>query len=140
MSFSYDVNLSTFKDRLRLLIFDTVESTAAFSNEELAAFESIEPNIYLAAASFCEAKGLKIAEDAFEFDTASDTRGGLRVDRKNQPQWWFKRAENLRKRATDAAFNADEVIDTYDFVISPEGVDRSQYVGSTADSDWWDTL
>lgn len=135
MSFSYSTSLSTFKDKVRLLVFDTVQTTAAFSDEEIAAFEGIEANIYLAASHFAYAKGLQIAERAFEFDNASDTRGGLRVDRRNQPQWWFKRAEALQKRAVDAAFNADEVIDHYAFDISSDGSDLSQYAGSTLDYD-----
>lgn len=127
MSFSYDNTLPSFKDRVRLLVFDTVESTAAFSDEEIAAFESLQANIYLAAAEFCRIKGLKIADRAFKFDTSADVRGGLSIDRNNQPKWWFDRAKNLTETAM--AQGVDEIITHVAFDIDENGVDRSQYQG-----------
>ena len=127
MSFSYDNTLPSFKDRVRLLVFDTVESTAAFSDEEIAAFESLQANIYLAAAEFCRIKGLKIADRAFKFDTSADVRGGLSIDRNNQPKWWFDRAKNLTETAM--VQGVDEIITHVAFDIDQNGVDRSQYQG-----------
>lgn len=129
MAFSYDMSLTTYKDKLRRLISDTVEATASFQDEELAAFESVESNIYLAAAEFCEAKGLEIARRAISFDTSADVRGGLNVDRRNQPKWWFERAKSLRDRAVGLASAPDEIISHFAFDIDDAGVDVSQYQG-----------
>lgn len=129
MSFSYDTSLSTFKDKVRLLVFDVTQSTAAFSDEEITAWESVQPNIYLAAADFAISKGLKIAERAFSFDTSADVRGGLQIDRRNQPQWWFKRAEQLQMQAMTQG--VDEIWTHVAFDIDANGVDRSQYQGQT---------
>ena len=127
MSFSYDTSLVSFKDKVRLLIFDTVQSTAAFSDEEIAAWESVQPNLYLAAADFAVSKGLKIAERAIMFDTSADVRGGLQMDRRNQPQWWFKRADQLKEQAMTQG--VDEIFQHYAFDVDANGIDRSQYQG-----------
>lgn len=129
MSFSYDTSLSTFKDKIRLLVFDTVQSSAAFSDEEIAAWEAVQSNIYLAAAEFCRIKGLKIAERAYSYDTSADLRGGLQVDRRNQPKWWFDRAKELTMTAITAS--VDEIYDHVAFDIDANGVDCSEYQGQT---------
>lgn len=127
MSFSYNTSLSTFKDKVRLLVFDVTQSSAAFSDEEIAAWETVQPNIYLAAAEFCHIKGLKIAERAFSFDTSADVRGGLQIDRRNQPKWWFDRAKTLTEMAM--VQGVDEIWNHVAFDIDANGIDRSQYQG-----------
>ena len=130
MSFSYSTSLATYKDQVRFLSGDTVETSDSFSDEELAALQAFEPNLFLGAAQVAEAIGLKVAKRAVEYDTASDTRGGLRIDRRNQPQWWFKRAQSLRDRATNIAMNADELIERFAYDVDGYGVDNSEYVGT----------
>ena len=129
MSFSYDTSLSTFKDKVRLLVSDTTQSSAAFSDEEIAAWESVQPNIYLAAADFCQSKGLKIAERAYSYDTSADLRGGLSVDRRNQPKWWFDQAKKLTEIAVTAG--VDEIYEHVAFNVDVNGVDCSEYQGQT---------
>ena len=129
MSFSYDTSLSSYKDKVRLLIFDVVESDAAFSNEEIAAWETIQPNIYLAAADLCSSIGLKLARSAIKFDTSADARGGFQVDRSNQPKWWFQRAKDLKEMAITQG--VDEIVQHVAYDISSSGVDRSEYQGQT---------
>lgn len=133
MSFSYSTSLSAYKDRIRFLSGDTVETSDSFSDEELAALENFEPNLFLGAAQVAEQIGLKVAKRAYKYDTASDTRGGLMVDRSRQPEWWFKKAASLRERATEAAMNADELIERFAFDVDAYGCDVSEYVGTVAD-------
>ena len=129
MSFNYDTSLSRYVDKVRLLVFDTTQATAAFSDEEIAAFESLQANIYLAAAEFCRIKGLKIAERAILFDTSADVRGGLSIDRRNQPKWWMDRAKDLMEMAMTQG--VDEIYQHVAFDIDANGIDRSQYQGQT---------
>lgn len=127
MSFSYDPNLSTYKDKVRRLVSDTVQARAVFSDEELTAWESIQANIYLAAAEFCRMKGLEVAEGAVLYDTSADVRGGISIDRRQQPKWWFDQAKSLLEMAT--LYTPDEIYQHYAFDIDVNGVDRSQYQG-----------
>lgn len=127
MSFSFDTSLSSFKDKVRLLINDVVELDAAFSNEEIAAYEQMESNVYLAAAELCRVIGLKYARRAIKFDTSSDARGGLLISRETQPKWWFLRADHLTTLAMTQG--VDEIIEHYAFDIDVNGRDRSQYQG-----------
>jgi hypothetical protein len=133
MAFSYSTSLSSYKDRIRFLSGDTTETSDSFSDEELAALESFEPNLFLGAAQVAEQIGLKVAKRAYKYDTASDTRGGLLVDRSRQPEWWFKRAKTLRERATEAAMNADELIERFAFDVDAYGSDVSEYIGTVVD-------
>lgn len=127
MSFSYDTSLPSFKDKVRLLIFDTVQATAVFSDEEIAAWETVQSNIFLAASDLCSSIGLKLAQRAIKFDTSADVRGGLSVDRSNLPKWWFQRAKDLKEQAMTQG--VDEIVSHFAFDIDANGRDRSQYQG-----------
>ena len=129
MSFSYDSALSCFQDKVRFFAGDTVETSESPSDEELIALEALEPNVFLAAAQICEIIGSKLGRKAIEYDTASNVQGGLRVDRRLQPRWWFERAKSLKDRATNVAMNADEIIQYFDFCVDTYGVDDSDYIG-----------
>lgn len=133
MSFSYDASLSTFKDRVRFFSGDTVENDDSADDESLAALETYEPNVFLAAAHVAENIGLKIARRAVLIDSAANVQGGIRVDRRQQPEWWFKRAESLRDRAVNAAMNADELIQVFDFEVDDYGIDNSEYIGDLSE-------
>lgn len=134
MSFSYDTSLASFKDRVRFFSGDTVSIPDSNGDEELAALESYEPNLFLAAAQACENIGLRVGQRAYLTDTAANVQGGLRVDRRQQPKWWFDRAKTLRDRATNPAMNADEIIQTFDFDVDVYGFDWSEYTDSDAGS------
>ena len=129
MSFSYDNTLSSYKDRVRRLVSDTVQARAVFSDEEITAWENIQANIYLAAAEFCQMKGLEIAEGAVLYDTSADVRGGLSIDRREKPKWWFQRAKDLMQMAM--VQGVDEIYQHYAFDIDANGIDRSQYQGQS---------
>lgn len=129
MSFSYDNTLPSYKDKVRRLVSDTVEARAVFSDEEITAWETLQANIYLAAAEFCRMKGLEIAEGAILYDTSADVRGGISVDRRQKPKWWFDRAKTLE--TTAMAQGVDEIYHHFAFDIDENGVDRSQYQGRT---------
>lgn len=144
MSFAYNSSLPTFKDRVRFFSSDTVENADSNGDEELAALETYEPNLFLAAAQACDNIGLRISRRAVLYDTAANVQGGIRVDRRTLPKWWFDRAKELRVRATDPAMNVDEIIQSFDFDIDAYGNDWSDYIGGdnigglrAHDAFWW---
>ena len=131
MSFNYDPTLPTFKDRVRFFSGDTVQIADSSNDEEITALENYEPNLFLAASHVSENIGMKIAQRAVLIDTAANVQGGIRIDRRLQPKWWFARSASLKDRATNPMMNADEIIQSFDFDIDVYGLDWSDYGDGT---------
>jgi len=80
MSYTYDT--ATDNGKVRLLIQDTTETTAAFSDEEIAIFLSMESNVIRSAAALAlealAADRAKLAKRQRTMNTDKDTRGAAK--------------------------------------------------------------
>lgn len=133
MSFSYDVTLSSSRDKLRFLIADTVntaKSPAVYANEELTGLlDGIESNLFQAAAVALRARAAGFVDKAISYSVGTGgTRGALSVDRRGILKDIMALAATFEARALATP---DEAFDRLDFNIGADGRDLSNYQGFT---------
>lgn len=92
MSWSYDPNLSTDRDRVRFLIGDTDTNDQLLSDEELD-YLLTQYSVYEAAAVACEAIAAKYARKA------DKEVGDLSIKWSQVSDQYTKKAQELRKQA-----------------------------------------
>ena len=84
MAFTHDA--STDRGKIRLLVYDTVETGAAFTDAEIDAFLEINgDSIWLAAADASRSLAARSAPKAFMLRL----EGALQIDKKNIPGFFF---------------------------------------------------
>lgn len=128
--FSFDISLGTFKDQVRLLSGDNVQTGESLDDESITAIQNFESNLFLAASHVARNIGMRMARRAFSVDTGANVQGGFKIDRRQQPEWWFKQAAALENRATNPAMNADEIVSSFAFSVDFYGLDWSDYGNS----------
>lgn len=126
MSFSYDPNLSTAKDRVRFYMTDTVSAGAIFSDEEINGLVSIHGDELLASAFALRNRAVYFAARAISFSVGAGNNDSIRVDRRSLPKFYMDMADMLEKRALETP---SEAIDSMAFSIDAFGRDNSEYVG-----------
>ena len=85
-------NASTV-EKIRWLIYDTVQTSAKFQDAEITYAYTQEGSIYGAAAMLCEQLSVRYS------DAVSRSLGSLRVDLNAKAEKYTVRAKELRKRA-----------------------------------------
>ena len=124
MAFTHDP--TTDRGKLRLLIYDTVESTAAFTDAEIDAFlELNSDDIWYAAADACRSLATKNAGSAFMVRI----EGALQIDKRKIADYFLGLASNYENRASNSSGNVVEYIDSLALDIDLIGQDNSEYVG-----------
>ncbi len=101
MAFTYSAGTTTDLNRVRLAIWDVVEATAYFTDEELDDFLLQESGISQAAAAACDALVARFSRDGFDFSA-----DGSSFKKSQRVQHYRDLAITLRKRG------APDVIDT----------------------------
>jgi hypothetical protein len=138
MSWTYDINLSTDKDKVRLLIRDTDCEKQILSNEEIEGVLGFEPNIYQCAATLIRARLSFFVDKVISYTIGAEIRGALTINRKGLVR---EMLELVRSYESKAIATPDEVWDRFDFNMNRMGQDTSEYQGD-ADADstltsWW---
>jgi hypothetical protein len=118
MSWSYDTTLSTAKDRVRLLLGDTVMSDPQFSNEELEALLTIHGSDRRTAIVAARALSAKYARQADKWV------GDLKILASQKARAYRELAETL---AADAS--------AYHGVPSAGGISVSDKAAAVANTD-----
>lgn len=99
MAFTYRVDPTvppTDRDRLRLLLSDTNETTPAWMDEDLDVVLATRANTYLAAAFACDILSMRYAGDV------DHSMGNSSVSSSQRSASYAKRADAFRKLATRA--------------------------------------
>ena len=128
MSFSYDVALTTEKDRLRFLLSDRIEAKAVFSDEELGGILNLQGNVFLAAALLAYNRATALASLGIQYNIGAGIRDSMMVDRRSVPKFWM----DLSKKMEEMAITQDGNYEFWDravFEIAPDGRDWSDYQG-----------
>jgi hypothetical protein len=127
MSFSYDASRKSDLDRIRLMMADTIEATAVFSDEDIALAQDMQSNIFLATALLAYNRAAALASKAVQYMVAAGVRASLSVDRRATPKFWT----DLAKKMEDLSISMDvaEAFDRFAFDIGPDGRDYSDYQG-----------
>lgn len=124
MAFTY--NPATDRGRVRLLISDTDDVTAAnqiFTDAEIDAHLDLgDSEVYQAAANACRSLAALATRTAFSIKVEKV----LGIDRKAQPGHWRDLAAQYEEKAH--ALPVEEW-DAFDFDVGAFGVDRSEYIG-----------
>jgi hypothetical protein len=93
MAWSYDSALPTDKDKVRLLVGDTLTTDQQLQNEEITYFLSVRPDINLAAADSAKAIAARYARQA---DTSNLS---LSISASQRAEAYAKLAASLEARA-----------------------------------------
>lgn len=127
MAFTYDP--TTSRGRVRLLVRDTVEADAIFTDAEVDALLSLSgSDVWLAAASAYRA----LAGDAARVAVAYQILGELNIDRKTIADKMNAIADKLETRAgTEPGFHLQEV----GWLFNAAGIDESPKDEANADQD-----
>jgi len=124
MAFTHDP--TTDRGKTRLLISDTVEATAAFTDAEIdALLELNSDSIWYAAADGCRSIAAGKASSAFMVRI----EGALQIDKREIPKYFLNLASKYEDRAGGSSDNVVEYIDSLNTDIDLIGRDLSEYVG-----------
>lgn len=93
MTWTYNSDVSTDRDKIRLLIGDTDTTDQLLSDEEIDFVSTQQPNNYYAAAQCCETIAGKFARDV------STTLEGMSIAKRQRFENYLNMANNLRVMA-----------------------------------------
>lgn len=125
MAWTFDADISTDRDRVRIRCFDTDTTAQIFSDGAIADFLSQAGNSVLrASAAACRSIAAKLAHDGRSFRVFE----GLAMDEKSLPLHFLKLAASYEKEA-EQKDDLIEEIDAAAYEIGPWGGDASEYVG-----------
>lgn len=123
MAFSHDP--TTDRGKVRLLIYDTVEADAAFTDAEIDAFlELNSDDIWYAAADAARSLAAKNTSSAFMVRI----EGALQIDKKGIPDYFLLLASKYEGRAGGGSSSVVEFIDSLNLDVNILGQDLSEYI------------
>lgn len=112
MSWSYNSNLATDKDKVRLLVGDTDTTDQLLQDEEINYLLTETGNVLLAASRAAKAIAAKFSRQA------NKTVGDLRIDLSQKAEAYHKLADNLEQRAKSVS--VPSFTDQGDFLFTKE--------------------
>jgi len=140
MSWSYDINLTADKDRVRFLIRDVESTKKIFQDEEINGVLAFEPNIYQCSAVIIRARLPFYVDKIIAYTLGAEIRGALTFNRKGLIREALELCDSLERKAISVP---EEFMDRLDFGIDRFGEDTSNYDGqSDVDvhfANWWNT-
>ena len=123
MAFTADP--TTDRGKVRLLVYDTTESGAAFTDADIDAFLELNSDSVLYAASdACRSLAARNAPSAYYLRL----EGALSLDKKDIPKFFLNLATSFMQKASGGPDGVTEFIDSYAIDITNLGVDKSEYI------------
>jgi hypothetical protein len=129
VSFSYDTSLPANRDRVRILISDTVSTSAIYSDEELDGLLDLAGNVYQAASVALRARAASFVGKTIKYNIGAEIRGALSLDRTKVIQEILRLADSYEDKAVGINQAADEFMDRAAFCVDAFGRDVSEYQG-----------
>jgi hypothetical protein len=147
-NYNYTPGGTSDVDKLRLLIPDRLNSDylppGIFSDEELDSEMDIWGSIFLAAASCCEQIAMDKAKQAILVSLEAGSGGSsggrqlVTIDKRRVPEFFLKRAEELKKAEAELSDQPSEYVDSVDYFVTRYGETFVDYVGNVSSIDDWD--
>ncbi len=123
LSFDYSNTASSNKDRVRLLIADTIEDTHIFEDEEIDALLTMNSNELMAtAAAACRIIAVDRAKQAIAYKLLTDS---VEIDKTAVPKYFIKLADKYDAMGENYCI---EYIDSIQYGVDKFGSDHTEYI------------